>query len=618
MKFILGMILLVIPFTAMSSNPQIDSLLTVLNGQERDTNRVWTLVELAKGFKQESQDQAVKYAHLARDLSIELDFRPGIFECDFQLGELLRLQRDIEGSLKHGFEAMEIAESLGDVLKLATAYGSIGNSYMYNKEYDLAREYFQRSKDIYLKNGEPGKVAYPTHNIATSYLMQGEDKAALPYFQENLKYFEEQANFMAMAATHNNIGRCFFGLERYDEALESYQIAYDLKKGANNARNLISTRQNIAEVFVHQGKYKQGEAILQGTLNTADSLGLRVFKIDGYDRLATSYARQGAYQKAYENMLLYAGLKDSIRTERNDERAEALRKSIAFKDQEIEISELQLETDRKEAQNKLQLAIIWGAVLILALLIVLIVFLVLSNRSRKRKNEELSRLNREKDGLLGMVAHDLKAPLNSTLGIIEVLKGQGMQDSQEKLLEMAGEACSKGVDLIGDLLELNKLEGGGARPALSRVDLNEILERKRETFSAQAEQKKIGISIVEKSEDGQLETAPDYLDRILDNLISNAIKFSPQGSEVKLALQRQANHYLVSVSDQGPGFTEEDRQKMYASFQKLSARPTAGEHSTGLGLAIVKSLVQKLDGEIVLETAVGKGSTFTIELPSLS
>ena len=618
MKRLLGLILLVIPVTAISSNPQIDSLLTVLEGQERDTNQVRTLLELAKGYKQESQDLAIKYAHLGLDLSVELEFQKGAFSCSNLLSELYRIQRDMEGSLKYGFEAMGFAESLGGGELLAIAYGSIGNTYMYNREYDLSREYFQRVKDIYLNRGESQKLSYPTHNIATSYLMQGEDSKALPLFQENLAFFEEQGNFMAMAATHNNIGRCFFGLERYGDALVSYQIAYDLKKGANNARNLISTRQNIAEVLIHQGKYKQGEAILQATLHTADSIGLRVFKIDGYDRLATSYAKQGNYQKAYENVLLYAGLKDSIRTEQNDDRTEALRKSIAFKDQEIEISELQLETGRREAQNKFQLAIIWGAVIILALLIILIVFLVLSNRSRKRKNEELSRLNREKDGLLGMVVHDLKAPLNSTLGIIEVLQGQELQGAQSRLLGMAEEACTKGVNLIGDLLELNKLEGGSAKLEVSKVDLYAVLERKKETFSAQAEQKKIGISIVNGSRNGELQTAPDYLDRILDNLISNAIKFSPQGSEVKLALQQQANHYLVSVSDQGPGFTEEDRQKMYASFQKLSARPTAGEHSTGLGLAIVKSLVQKLDGEIVLETAVGKGSTFTIELPSLS
>ena len=102
---------------------------------------------------------------------------------------------------------------------------------------------------------------------------------------------------------------------------------------------------------------------------------------------------------------------------------------------------------------------------------------------------------------------------------------------------------------------------------------------------------------------------------VLDNIVSNAIKYSPQGRKVNLKLEEKNASYWISVSDQGPGILPEDRDKLFQKFQKLSAKPTGGESSTGLGLSIVKALADQLGAKIDVESEVGKGSTFAVKLP---
>jgi signal transduction histidine kinase len=106
------------------------------------------------------------------------------------------------------------------------------------------------------------------------------------------------------------------------------------------------------------------------------------------------------------------------------------------------------------------------------------------------------------------------------------------------------------------------------------------------------------------------------IQEIIDNLVSNAVKYTPHGGEVRVLLARRGNVVRLVVSDTGPGFTEEDKKKLFKKFQRLSARPTGGESSTGLGLAIVKKLVELMEGTIWLESQPGEGAIFYVELPA--
>jgi len=134
-------------------------------------------------------------------------------------------------------------------------------------------------------------------------------------------------------------------------------------------------------------------------------------------------------------------------------------------------------------------------------------------------------------------------------------------------------------------------------------------------YEVTASAKQITLRTAFPEEAAPVQADPVALDQVLDNLISNAIKFSPPQTEILVSVQRGLTHLECHVRDQGAGFTEEDKRRMFQRYARLSARPTGGEPSTGLGLSIVKKLVRAMNGELICESAPGKGTTFMLRLP---
>jgi signal transduction histidine kinase len=168
------------------------------------------------------------------------------------------------------------------------------------------------------------------------------------------------------------------------------------------------------------------------------------------------------------------------------------------------------------------------------------------------------------------------------------------------------------LDLITDLLDVNSLVVN-REPSYSAIELNKVVLDRVGVFAQAAMAKEIGL--ITDCEYLEVITDVDYLGRILDNLLSNAIKFSPSKSSIHIYGGQQNNKVVLSIRDQGPGFSESDKKFLFQKFKKLSARPTAGESSNGLGLAIVKILVDRLAGKIQLKSDPGKGSEFIVRLP---
>jgi signal transduction histidine kinase len=240
--------------------------------------------------------------------------------------------------------------------------------------------------------------------------------------------------------------------------------------------------------------------------------------------------------------------------------------------------------------------------------------IIVQNEKLHRHNNELSDLNHEKDTLMGIVAHDLKSPLNRIKGITDLMDFEGpLSSDQKSYLKMISDATQSGLDLITDLLDVHMLEEN-AVPNYSSFDISEFILEKTEAFKPAADAKNIHLNIT-RIESEHVSLDADYLSRIVDNLISNAIKFSRRDSSINVEAWRMNKEILISIHDQGPGFSEKDKALLFQKFKKLSARPTAGETSNGLGLAIVKTLVDRLKGNIELISEQGKGSKFVIKFP---
>ena len=238
-----------------------------------------------------------------------------------------------------------------------------------------------------------------------------------------------------------------------------------------------------------------------------------------------------------------------------------------------------------------------------------------ANRELVLRHDELARLNAEKNEFLGIAAHDMKNPLNIVVGYAETLLEEPEMTAEERsdFVKKILQASRRMIELIRGLLDVNAIERGEIRLAPVPTDLATVARHVAESYQAAARTK--GQLLHVEAESVVISADPNVLLQVTDNLVSNAVKYSPPGKSIFVRTRAPGRTAVFEVEDQGPGFTAEDRAKLFGSFSRLSARPTGGEHSTGLGLSIVKRLIEAMGGRIRCESEPGQGARFVAEWP---
>ncbi|MDN4164727.1 HAMP domain-containing sensor histidine kinase [Cytophagales bacterium LB-30] len=230
----------------------------------------------------------------------------------------------------------------------------------------------------------------------------------------------------------------------------------------------------------------------------------------------------------------------------------------------------------------------------------------------------LELLNEEKNQLLSVASHDLRSPLKRVQGLLSIVQLTGNKDPKEteELISMAQNILDKQSELVSKVLNDFVVNQQAVLEVKQETFLvNAQLAETVESFRMEAEKKHIKINVEYLAEDIPIVTDQGFFAQIFENLISNALKFSYPESEVDIKAAVQPNKLVVSVKDYGQGLDDNDRQKLFQKFQRLSAQPTFGESSTGLGLSIVKKYIDALKGEIFCESEKEKGANFIVHLP---
>jgi two-component system, sensor histidine kinase and response regulator len=253
----------------------------------------------------------------------------------------------------------------------------------------------------------------------------------------------------------------------------------------------------------------------------------------------------------------------------------------------------------------------------------------------KHQNAQLQTLNNEKNEMLGIAAHDLKNPLGAITGLADLIlarKEMGLSDADiDKMCEQIQSSSTLMFEIVKNLLDINMIESGAFKiqtvPTNVRLSIENIIAR----YQPIAIRKNIRIHCTTPDEQILIHADPIATVQVLDNLVSNAVKYSPPHTNIWISLRKnlqgQPEYSLqstesspvslleISIKDEGPGFNDQDKSRLFQKFARLSARPTGGEPSTGLGLSIVKKLVEAMNGHIVCESEAGQGATFTISMP---
>jgi len=251
-------------------------------------------------------------------------------------------------------------------------------------------------------------------------------------------------------------------------------------------------------------------------------------------------------------------------------------------------------------------------------LLIFAFFLVLIRNKAKvtRQNRKLIALNQDKNELLGIAAHDLKNPLSAIKGYAEEIYEDAESMSLEEIRLYAakiGGSAERMFSLITNLLDINAIESGKFSTELRQFSIEAMLIECMEQYHTAAARKQITLEWIGVT-GCHIHSDPRIFLQVMDNLVSNAIKYSPPNSRVQINAVKVDGKIQCIVADQGPGLSQEDQAKLFGKFVRLTPTPTAGEHSTGLGLFIVKKLVETLNARIWCESRLGEGTRFIVEL----
>lgn len=234
----------------------------------------------------------------------------------------------------------------------------------------------------------------------------------------------------------------------------------------------------------------------------------------------------------------------------------------------------------------------------------------------EQQNEDLKAMNELKNRFIGMAAHDLRNPLASIKGFSDLLLMDDSISHDQRLeyIQIINESSAQMLALVNELLDVAVIESGRLQLDSKPASLKEVIASRALVFELIASKKGSKLEAYYSGDDCCVIDRGRMI-QVLDNLISNAIKFSPSGTTITIAQTTTDKHVVVSVADEGPGLSEDDLKSMFQDFKKLSARPTGDEASTGLGLAIVKRIVEAHNGEIKVESKLGEGAKFIVQLP---
>jgi signal transduction histidine kinase len=222
----------------------------------------------------------------------------------------------------------------------------------------------------------------------------------------------------------------------------------------------------------------------------------------------------------------------------------------------------------------------------------------------------------ERENTISIISHDLKGPFNRIYALLNLMEMSASSDDfqHSEYLNKMNQAVKEGMMLIKNILDLQKMERGETSVNIAKVNLNRLIKSISSDYGQHGKYKDISFEFAPK-EEYEIETDEFYLVRLLDNLLSNALKFSPVGSVVLIDVESSSDTLSIVVRNEGEQLRQEEVDLLFRSYTQLSVKPTMGESSSGIGLAIVRLIAQALGYKVRYEPWENKGSNFIVEIP---
>lgn len=562
--------------------------------------------------------------------------------------------------------AVDLATVQNDSGRIARAYALVGYNSGTLGNFSGSIKYLFQAMDFIDREKDAETFAEILGNLAMSFLQLGDIDNAIKYQLLSIDQEKKVGDEAGVVISIFNLGLALMELENYDSAVKCYEYAISKAELLNMPKLKAYAYGNLGSIYWSQGKYRAAVDIQQrglrmervfhdnvsmadshavlgaayGGLNMRDSMqfhfnrAIELASTQGaldkllsiYEIQSETYSLIGDYRSAFEALAKARQLGDSL-------------KSVEVNQIKLEIQE-KFETEQKEADNQLltlknaqnegeirrQKYLIAGIGVMMLVVAGIAVYVYRTHKRTQMLNQQISaqafklnQLNKTKDRLFSIIGHDLRGPITSFETVTTIIKNYVQKQDLVKIDEMVkhiDESAKQLRQLLDNLLNWSLSQQSELVLNIVPIKLKPIIDEVLEIYGESAAIKE--VTFVCELDDEEVLADYHTFATVVRNLISNAVKFSPAGSEIQIGRRKLDGFVELVIKDQGVGIPKESINKLFSIDKSKVRRGTAKEKGTGLGLILVKEFIEMNQGAIRLESEHGKGTTFYITLPKAS
>lgn len=642
---------------------RVDSLKAVLPTLKDDSLRARTLLELSYHLQYSNYSEARTYADQLLTLAVQSNWDWAKSAVYGLQGYLASIRGDHRTALEYDNRRLEFVAN--DTSRLTTYYNDIGNDYLELGRFGEAFFYISKSKEFSLAKKDGYSLAIASHNLAVLYSMLGRMDLAMKEFEYARKVSAENKDIEGPAYNNHEMGIAHMRFKEYKKARVYFNEALSLSKKLaittltpfvykslgeyNDSTKAFTTalryydsavrgfmqHQNELEisnanlgksqVWLKLGNYARADSMASACLVIAQKLQAQTLAFRCTQTLAKIAEHRKDMETAYRYMKLGLQLRDTI--ESIDVLSQVFENEFKMRSQKLS-SEMQNIKKQSEDEVKRQEFIRNIFAVIFALSIVLLYSVYRSGRRKvvmndlliqhqseiEKRSRELEELNKVKDKFFSIISHDLRSPINSLSGLLDLMERD--QIKPEELPYLTKEIRAQFThtkNLINNLLDWTLVQMNKVSIKKENIPLRALIDENIKLLSSLSSKKTIFVNEV----DGALTAYADQnmINLVFRNLILNSIKFTGNNGQVRLSATAENKVIRVAVTDNGVGIAPEVQKVLFDKTTGYSTRGTANEKGTGLGLILCKEFIERNGGAISMESEIGKGTTFFITMP---
>lgn len=448
-------------------------------------------------------------------------------------------------------------------------------------------------------------------NLGSLYERNGQIDSAWTFYRRSMEQNRLAKSDLGISLCYTHFGRLNEKQGRRAEAIAEYRKAYEIMAPSDDRWHTMEPCLALAEIYIKMGD----DATAMQYLDMADRLAHDLHSLEHQSQIARLYYdiynRKGDTRQALHFYKIYNELGDSVSSEKNIIHMQNMRVRYEHEQHRAEMESVNQQYRTERTLKRLSFA---AGMLVVILAAVIVCFMLYALRARKRKQEVQHQLDEMRLSFFTNITHEFRTPLTVILGYSRMMEeGKVPMGDITRVANMVSRQGSRLLSLINQLLDIQKVKSAVGMCDWYRGDVVLFLSNIIESHLNMAHSRGIRLLYAPKQQKAVCDFVPDYAQKVVCNLVTNAIKFSKEGSEVLVSLDVVDDMLQMRVADFGSGISQDDQQRIFEPFyQTESDKKNVG---SGVGLALVKQIVSALNGSISLVSKVGEGSVFTVRIP---